>query len=146
MKITVFQLVNTVSPITSVSPNAVIFEIEGNENPPSFVPNNSVPRHLHRIQMHKVGSGVHNTPEDVPGIEINPEADVSENTSDVQDLKTPEHVKWGSESPKTPWSQQREQRVVVPLNLDPIEILGVYHPSGKGSFLLIIIHYVFIFS
>jgi hypothetical protein len=88
---------------------------------------------------------VYNTPKDIPGFQSNPEAEV-ENISDIQGLKIHEHVTWGSESPKTPRSQQRKQRVVVPLNLDPIEILTVYHPSSKGSFLLIIIHYVFIFS
>jgi hypothetical protein len=49
-----------------------------------------------------IGGGVYNTPE----VEI--VLEVSENTSDIQKLKTPEHLTWGSESPKTPLSQQRE--------------------------------------
>jgi hypothetical protein len=84
IKTTVFKLDGTASSITSVSPNGVIYEVEGNESPPSFIPYNSIPRKTRRIQRHKVGSGVHNTPED------------------VQELKTPEHVTWGLESPKAP--------------------------------------------
>jgi hypothetical protein len=70
------------------------------------------------------------------------EAEVSENTSDVQGVVNPEHVTYESESPKTPWSQEKEQRVVVPLRLHPVELPDGYYPSGKGLFLLIIIHFV----
>jgi hypothetical protein len=72
----------------------VILEVEGSQSPPSFVLFNYV----------------------VSGSQISLEAEVSENTSDVQGLKNPEHMTGGSESPKTPWSQQREHNLIVPLN------------------------------
>jgi hypothetical protein len=59
--------------------------------------------------------------------------------------QTPEHVPWGSQSPETPWSQQREH-LLVPLNSDPVDIPNTYYyPTGKGLFFLCIIHYIFIF-
>jgi hypothetical protein len=49
----------------------------------------------------------------------------------------------GSESPKISWSQKREHGLVVPLNLDLVELPGGYYASGKNLFLLILIYYVF---
>jgi hypothetical protein len=71
--------------------------------------------------------------------------------------QTPEHLPWGSQSPKTPWSQQREQHVLVPQNSEDtlkvpldkvfgIQLPGLYKPSGEGLFFLFIIHYIFIIS
>jgi hypothetical protein len=86
-----------------------------------------------------INSGEHNTPEDVWG------------------SPTPEHVSWGSESPKTPWSQQREHHFLVPQNSEDtlkvpldkvlgIQLQGLYKPSGEDLFFLFIIYYIFIFS
>jgi hypothetical protein len=55
-------------------------------------------------------------------------------------------MSWGSESPKTSWSQQREHHLIVPLNSETVESPDNYHITGNGLFLLFIIHYVFIFS
>jgi hypothetical protein len=142
-----FQIDDSESSKISLPHKTVILELEGTGRPPAFVPENSL-HHLHQIHILDIGGGIHNTleVEDIPRIQNTPETKIVESTSDVQGSQTPEHVTWGCESPKTPWLQQREQRVIVPLNLDPVELAGGYYPSGKGLFLLIIIHYVFVYS
>jgi hypothetical protein len=63
-----------------VPENGVVLEVEGNQYPPSFVP------------YSMINSGEHSISEDVEG------------------SQTPEHMPWGSESPKTRWSQQKMLR------------------------------------
>jgi hypothetical protein len=86
-----------------------------------------------------INSGEHNTPED------------------VRRSHTLEHVLWGSESPKAPWSQKKEHHLLVPQNSEDtlkvppdkvlgIQLPGLYHPSGEGLFFLFIIYYIFIIS
>jgi hypothetical protein len=124
--------------------NNIILEIEGSACPPTFVPYNYV---YHQIKMHKYRNDVLNNDAS--------ENDVSDN--DVQRSQPPEHVSWGSESPKTPWSQKKEQHHLVPQNSEDtlkvpldkvlgIQLQGLYHPSGEGLFFLFIIYYIFIFS
>jgi hypothetical protein len=106
----------TITPEIVVPENGVVLEVEGNQSPPSFVP------------YSMINSGKHNTQKDIEG------------------SQTPEHVSWDSESPKTPWSQQREHHLLVPLNSDPVDIPNTYYyPTGKGLFFLFIILYIFIF-
>jgi hypothetical protein len=117
-------------------PGKVIYEVKRNKSPPSFIPSNYVHHHnhTHKIQMHKIGEKKHV-----------PNNDVLDN-SNVRRSQTPEHVPWGSQSPETPWSQQREH-VLVSLNSDPVDIPNTYYyPTGKGLFFLFIILYIFIFS
>jgi hypothetical protein len=103
-----------VTPEKVVLKNGIVLEVEGNQSLPSFVPYSAIV------------SGEHSTPEDVEG------------------LQTPEHMSWGSESPKTPWSQQREHHFLVPLNSHPIELPNIcFNPTGKGLFFLFIILYIF---
>jgi hypothetical protein len=85
--------------------------------------------HLLQMQIHTI----------VFGSQSSPEGEVPQNTSDVQGLQTPEHVTWLPDSTETPWSQQTERRVVVPLKLDLEQLLGEYYPTGKGLFYLIIL-------
>jgi hypothetical protein len=103
-----------VTPEKVVPKNCIVLEVEGNQSPPSFVP------------YSVIVSGEHSTPEDVRG------------------SQTPEHLSWGSESPKTPWPQQREHHLLVPLNSDPIHLPNIFFNfTGKGLFFLFIILYIF---
>jgi hypothetical protein len=133
-----------ITPLENNVVNNVILEVEGSATPPTFVPYNYV---HHRIKMHKTENNVLNN--DVC------DNDVSDN--DVQRSHTPEHVPWGSQSPETPWSQKKEQLHFFPQNSEDtltvplyklvgIQLLGLYHPSGKNLFFLFIIYYIFIFS
>jgi hypothetical protein len=134
-KTTVFEIDGTESESESSVPDNVIYEIKGNESPPSFVPYNYVHHHnhTHQIQMHKIGGKKHIT---TPVVDVLDNSDVLDNNvvpdnsnvvpdnSDVQGSQTPEDVSWGSECPKIPWSQQKEHHLVVPLNLVPIQLPG----------------------
>jgi hypothetical protein len=56
--------------------------VEGLENPPSFVLFNSVAPESENCVVVEVAPGLHSSPQ----------PEVSQNTSDVQGLQTPEHV------------------------------------------------------
>jgi hypothetical protein len=129
----------TITPEIVVPDNNIVLEVEGSASPQTFVPYNYVNR---KIKMHKHRKVVH---DDI----------VSDD--DIQRSQTSEHVPWGSQSPKTPWSQKKEHRVLVPQNsgdtlrvpLDKvlgIQLPGLYKPSGEGLLFLIIIYYILIFS
>jgi hypothetical protein len=120
-----FEVKGSESPHSPLPANIVILEVDSSQRHPSFsfVPYNSV---LSESRSSSVEVEVVSTPE----------AEVSESVSHVQGFVTPEHVTWSSESPKTPWSQQREQRIDVPLNLDVVELPANYHTTGKGLFCL----------
>jgi hypothetical protein len=79
-----FQIDDSECSQSSDSPNGVVFEVEGTESPPSFVPYNSIFQRLHQIHLKKIGGGAHNISENVPGIQNSPKAEVSESTSDIQ--------------------------------------------------------------
>jgi hypothetical protein len=65
--------------------------------------------------------------------------------SEVQGLQTIKPVIWSSENPQTPWSQKTGQSVlIIPLNLDLVQITGEYTPEGEGLYCLILILYTFV--
>jgi hypothetical protein len=129
----------SMTPEIVVPENGVVLEVEGSASPPTFVPYNYVNQ---KIRLHKHRKVVH---------------DDNVSDDDVRRSQTPEYVPWGSQSPKTPWSQKREHHVLVPQNSGDslkvplgkvlgIQLPGLYKPSGEGLFFLIIIYYILIFS
>jgi hypothetical protein len=81
--------------------------VEGSASPATYVPYNYV---HHRIKAHKDRNDVLNN--------VDSDNDTSDN--DVHRSQTSEHMSWGSESPKTPWSQKKEQHHPVPQNSENI--------------------------